>query len=96
MMVKILQIIKQIIHNKENNMKVGQALKSKGGKTYLKFEKTVTLKEGDVLFLSKPSENIDYLVDKGDLTEEEGAAKKAKIPDFVLYNINTKGNTESF
>lgn len=86
--------------------RVGQALKSKAGKTYLKFDTTVTIKEGETLFLSRPEEDVDHLVDTGKLTKEEGEARKAKIPDFVIYNIKTAtskvvtdkttGNAEKF
>ena len=75
-------------------MRVGQALKSKGGRTYLKFDKQLVINEGDALFLSKPQDDIDYLVSQGKMTVDEGAAKKAKIPEFVLYNIKV-ANTDA-
>lgn len=68
-------------------MKVGQVLQSKGGKNYLKFEKTVTIQEGEALFLSKPEDDINFLVEAGKITVEEGREKIAKVPSFVLYNI---------
>lgn len=85
-------------------MKVGQALKSKGGETYLKFEQDVVLKKGDALFLSRPVDDIDYLVKAGKLDKETAEQRKAKIPDFVIYNIKTANgkttetveNTEKF
>lgn len=76
-------------------MRVGQALKAKSGKTYLKFDKTVTIGEGETLFLSRPQDDVDYLVETGKLTKEEGEARKAKIPDFVIYNIKSKGKVET-
>jgi hypothetical protein len=72
-------------------MRVGQALKSKSGVTYLKFDKTVTIEEGETLFLSRPQDDVDYLVENGKITTEEGEARKAKIPDFVIYNIKVRG-----
>lgn len=82
-------------------MRIGQALKSKSGQTYLKIEQDVTLKKGDALFLTKPADDIDYLVENGKLDKEAGEARKAKIPDFVIYNIKTAGtktqeNVEKF
>jgi hypothetical protein len=68
-------------------MKVGQALKSKEGKTYLKFDKDVNIKAGEAVFLSRPQDDIDYLVSKGELTPQQGEERKAKVPSFVLYNI---------
>lgn len=67
--------------------RVGQALKSKAGKTYLKFEKNITINEGDALFLSTPEEDINFLVQRGDITPEEAQTKLSKVPEFVLYNI---------
>lgn len=74
-------------------MKVGQVLKSKGGKTYLKFEKATTIQEGEALFISTPAEDIQFLVETGKLTAAEGEAKLAKVPSFVLYNIKQVSNT---
>lgn len=77
-------------------MRVGQINEPKsGGRVYIKIDKTITLNEGDVLFLSKPAEEVDYLVEQGKLTLEAGEERKAKIPKFVKYNINTKGNSNS-
>jgi hypothetical protein len=68
-------------------MRVGQALKSKAGKTYLKFEKAVTIGENEALFLSTPAEDIQFLLEAGKITQEEAEIKLAKVPSFVLYNI---------
>lgn len=69
------------------SQRVGQALKSKGGKTYLKFEKDVVIKANEALFLSTPAEDIEYLLNSGTITQEEANLKLAKVPEFVLYNI---------
>lgn len=71
-------------------MRVGQVLNSKAGKPYIKIDKDVTLTMGDVLFLNKPQDEIDSAVERGKLTQEQAEAKKAKIPDFVRFNINKK------
>jgi len=73
-------------------MKVGQVLKSKGGKTYLKFEKNISITEGEALFISTPADDINYLLSSGKITQEEAAEKLNKVPDFVLYNIKQVGN----
>ena len=62
-------------------MRVGQVLKSKAGKTYLKFEKNVTISEGEALFISTPQQEADE--------------KLAKVPGFVLYNIKQVKNNVS-
>lgn len=68
-------------------MRVGQILKSKAGSPYIKIESDLTLVKGDALFLNKPQAEIDLAVERGKLTKEQGEAKKAKVPDFVIYNI---------
>lgn len=71
--------------------RVGQMLKSKGGKYYLKFEnqenEPITIESGDALMLQKPDEQIDRLVELGKITSDEGEAKKAKVPGFVKFNV---------
>lgn len=74
-------------------MRVGQVLNSKAGKPYIKIDADVTLTTGDVLFLNKPQDEIDNAVERGKLTAEQAEAKKAKIPDFVRFNINKKVDT---
>lgn len=76
-------------------MRLGQVLNSKAGKPYIKIDKDVTLKAGDVLFLNKPADEIDNAVERGKLTTEQADAKKAKIPDFVRFNINVKTTQET-
>lgn len=71
-------------------MRVGQVLNSKAGKPYIKIDKDVTLTTGDVLFLNRPQDEIDNAVERGKLTAEQAEAKKAKVPDFVRFNINKK------
>lgn len=67
--------------------RVGQALKSKAGNTYLKFDKAITISEGEALFLNTPQADIQSLVEKGKITQEEADQKLAKVPSFVVYNI---------
>jgi len=75
--------------------KVGQVLKSKAGKTYLRFEKAVNIAEGEALFISTPAEDIEFLVTSGKITRQEADDKLAKVPSFVLYNIKQVGATVS-
>lgn len=74
-------------------MRVGQVLNSKAGVPYIKIDKDVTLTAGAVLFLNKPNDEIDSAVERGKLTTEQAEVRKAKIPDFVRYNINQKVET---
>lgn len=76
-------------------MRVGQVLKSKAGKTYLKFEKNVTISEGEALFISTPQEDINFLLTSGKITQQEADEKLAKVPGFVLYNIKQVKNNVS-
>ena len=75
--------------------KVGQVLKSKAGKTYLKFEKSISITEGEALFISTPQEDIAFLVEKGKITQEEADLKLSKVPSFVLYNIKQVAGTNN-
>lgn len=73
-------------------MRVGQVLVSKSGKTYLKFEKNVTISEGEALFISTPQEDINFLLTSGKITQEEADLKLSKVPGFVKYNIKQVQN----
>lgn len=74
-------------------MRIGQVLNSKAGKPYIKIDSDVALTKGDVLFLNRPQDEIDNAVERGKLTQEQADAKKAKVPDFVRFNINKKAET---
>jgi hypothetical protein len=79
---------------KKESRKVGQVLTGKNGGHYIKIEQSVTLTEGDVLFLNKPEETLQRLVAAGTITQAEADAKLAKVPSFVKYNIVRK-NTQT-
>jgi len=45
------------------------------------------LNEGDVLFLKSPQAELDELVLAGYVKADVAEARKAKIPDFIRYNV---------
>lgn len=75
---------------------------AKNGSYYIKFgiglqegsdaqvaaNKIIEALGGDVLFLQKPSELLDFLVERGDIDLAESAARLAKIPDFIKFNVS--------
>ena len=88
-------------------MKVGEIRQSQGGSYYIKFNNItdkngnvklstlpLTLEDGDVLFLNKPEETIDYLVKSGKLTEEQGEERKRKIPSFIKFEVHKQSSKE--
>ena len=72
---------------KKQSKRAGQVLESKGGKLYVKFDKDMEIKEGDVMFLTDYEEHLQFLVDKGYKTEEEAGELFAKT-GFVKYIVN--------
>jgi methionine salvage enolase-phosphatase E1 len=73
--------------------KIGEALKSKAGKTYLKVKKDVSLKADDVLFLSDPRDYVERLKSQGEITPEEATVRLTRIPAFHIYDIIQGTNT---
>ncbi len=71
----------------KKSKRIGQLLVSKAGKEYIKFEKNLTIAEGDALFLSKPSDDIQGLVERGFITSEEATERISRVPEFVKRNI---------
>lgn len=53
---------------------VGAILQSKKGGYYIKVEKDVVLKEGDLLFLEKPVDRFTSLRDNGKMQEDKADA----------------------
>jgi hypothetical protein len=76
-------------------MKIGEVLQSKNGGYYIKFSGKgkaadslpLTINDGDVLFLKKPSERLDGMVERGIITEAQAEESKAKTPSFVKFDI---------
>ena len=67
---------------------LGFISKTKTGKSMITVEQDFTLKKGDKLFISKPSDTIDSLVANGIISEEAGETRKAKIPEWKLSEVN--------
>lgn len=66
-------------------MRVGELLvgnsQTKGTVEYIKVSQDVNLKAGDVIYLNRPEESIDYLVSIGKLSETEASIKKANFQE---------------
>jgi hypothetical protein len=67
--------------------KVGSLRKSKEGKLYLKFDAGVSVAEGGVLSLQDPRKRLDSLVESGKMSEEKAEELKAKIPEYIRYEV---------
>jgi hypothetical protein len=66
---------------------VGEILKSKAGKLYVKFKEDFTVEAGSTLMIQDPRVNIQEGVTAGRMTEEQAEERLAKIPEFVRYNL---------
>jgi hypothetical protein len=77
-----------------NRLGTMMSSKENDKKYYIKVEQTMTLNKGDVLFVSKPSEDIDFLVKSGYIKEEDAEARKEKVPKFVKFYIS-KGSSSA-
>jgi hypothetical protein len=67
--------------------KVASVNDSKYGGYTLKIEADCELREGEYLTMKKPVDDLNSLVEKGIITEEQAEERLAKIPDFVKYNV---------
>lgn len=68
--------------------KIGSVRKGKQPKSfYLKIDETITLGSGDALFLQDPRKKLDESVAAGRLDAERAAEMKAKIPDYIQYEV---------
>lgn len=70
--------------------KVGAVLKKKSGEGfYMKVEQDIPA--GTVLQLQNPVERVErltqFLVEKGEITQDEADTKIAAVPDFVKYDL---------
>lgn len=68
---------------------VGTLMKNKDPKkdNYIKIKEGITLEANSYLQVQDPRKKIDALVASGKLSEEEGAERKARVPEFVLRDI---------
>lgn len=67
---------------------VGYVSKSKAGNIMITVEQDLVLKKGDKLMHKKPSEEIDGLVERGFITEDQGEQRKEKVPEWKLYVVS--------
>lgn len=66
---------------------VGYISKSKAGNSMITVEQDITLKAGDKLSIRKPADDIDALVARKVITEEEGEKRKARVPEWKLSEV---------
>jgi hypothetical protein len=73
---------------------VGAVLNNKEGSPYLQFNQDVIIPAGTILALQRPKDQIDFLVEKKHISQEEGEKRLAKIPDYVRFNVLKKDGNE--
>lgn len=71
--------------------RVGQMLQSKAGGYYLKFKtddnSPVVIESDDVIFMDKPEDVINKMLEMGKLSEQEAQERISKVPGFVKFNL---------
>lgn len=73
--------------NNKEWKKVGSLRKSQKGDNYIKIDDDVTLKKGAALQLKDPRKSLDQAVENGRMSAENAAERKAKIPDYIRYEL---------
>lgn len=66
---------------------IGSLRKSKKGGLYIKVDADVSLKKDAALQLQDPRKKLDEAVAAGRMEQGEADEKKAKIPDYIRYNV---------
>lgn len=67
---------------------VGTVLRKKdGGGSYIRIKENVSLKKDTILQVQDPREKLDRLAEAGHMSPDEAEERKARIPDFVLFDI---------
>jgi len=66
---------------------IGSLRKSKKGGLYIKVTAPVTLTAEDNLQLVDPRKSLDNAVASGRMSAEKAEEIKAKIPDYVKYDV---------
>jgi len=66
---------------------VGSLRKSQKGGLYIKLTADLNLKTGSTLQLQDPRKSLDSAVAAGRMSEEKAEEIKAKIPEYVKYDI---------
>lgn len=67
--------------------KVGSLRKSQKGGLYIKLDADVSLKAGESLTLQDPRKSLDSAVAAGRMNETKAEEIKAKIPEYVKYDV---------
>ncbi len=68
---------------------IGKVLKGKeGGGNYIKLDKDITLPKGAVLSIISVSENIQNLVNRGVMSQEEGDRQLSETKPYILSIVN--------
>jgi hypothetical protein len=67
--------------------KVGSLRKSKEGKLYIKVDSDVTLNKDMVLSLQDPRKSLEASVAAGRIDAEKAETMKAKIPEYIRYDV---------
>lgn len=73
---------------------VGQLLKAKSGKLYIKFDKDFTVKKGDNITLKKKSDEINESFEAGKISEEKRDELLDKL-SFVKYTLHKPPSSNS-
>jgi len=67
--------------------KLGTLRKSQKGSLYIKLDSDVTLKKGQSITLKDPKKSLDAAVEAGRMSAEKAEEIKAKIPDYIKYEL---------
>lgn len=67
--------------------KLGSLRKSQKGSLYIKIDEDVTLTKGMSLQLKDPRKSLDAAVENGKMSSEKAEEIKAKIPDYIRYEV---------
>ena len=67
--------------------KLGSLRKSEKGSLYIKIDEGVSLDAGAVIQLQDPRKKLDESVEKGRLSQERADEIRAKIPDYIRYEL---------
>lgn len=68
-------------------LKLGTLRKSKAGGLYIKLDADVSLKKDQSVMLKDPRKSLDAAVEAGRMTSEKAEGIKAKIPDYIRYEL---------
>lgn len=78
---------KNFNENRVGRVKLGKALSSGKEYLYMDFDRDISFKKGDRLFLNDIQAGIEKQVADGKLSRNEADARLAKI-SFLIYDVN--------